>query len=162
MSRTSWWAGVAACGLLAACGSSTGTTDGVAAAPESSSPESSSPDSAPTAAPYPEFGPTDYTYVLRVSCFCADRGAVVVTVQDGQVTSAVERRTGEDAPEYRRLSINDVIDAANKAEADDAARVDVRWPEGLDHPTSVYIDQDEMMADEEIGYAVRDVQVTTG
>ena len=35
--------------------------------------------------------------------------------------------------------------------------VKVEWPEGQDYPSSVFVDQDERMADEEIGYDVSDV-----
>ena len=37
--------------------------------------------------------------------------------------------------------------------------MDVTWPEGGDYPTEVYIDRDERMADEEIGYTLSDVKV---
>jgi len=153
MSITKLCASIAAVGLLAACGDTAGaSSSGVTSTP------TDVPSEHPTAAPYPDFAPTDYTYVLRVSCFCADRGAVVVTVQDGEVTTAVSKGSGATAPKYRRLTINDIIHAANDADAEGAAQVTVKWRRGQDHPTSVYIDQDRNMADEEIGYAIRAVQ----
>lgn len=155
---------LAACVLLTACGSGTGTGEVAAAGGDTASVEPTptvSPTVAPTAAPYPGFEATDYSYVLRVSCFCPDVDPVLVTVEDGQVVSAVDKKTGDDASKYRRLTIDDVIDAANKADAQGAARLDVRWRDGEAYPRSVYIDQDRMMADEEIGYSIRNVQVAS-
>jgi hypothetical protein len=50
----------------------------------------------------------------------------------------------------------DVIKAANNTEA---AQVTVEWPAGQDHPDSVFVDQSRMTIDEEMGYAVSDVDV---
>lgn len=124
-------------------------------------------DPAPTAEPttgtYPAFAPADYAYTLSVSCFCVDAGAPVrITVVDGEVTDAVYTKDGRgvdegtQAPDYRRLTIEEIIAAANDTEA---ASVEVEWPQGQDYPSSVYVDQDEQMMDEEIGYAVSDVVV---
>jgi Family of unknown function (DUF6174) len=125
---------------------------------------SSTPTAAPTVGSYPAFGPADYEYTLTVSCFCPDAGVPVrVTVADGSVTSAVydEKGSGFDqgdpAPDYRGMTINGVIDEVNAAT--DAATVRVKWPEGQDYPSQVWIDQDERMADEEIGYTIADVEV---
>ncbi len=63
-------------------------------------------------------------------------------------------RKGDAAPDYRQLTIQEIVDAANDTEAAD---VQVRWPAGQDYPTSVYVDQNQMTADEEIGYAISDV-----
>ncbi|CAB4734593.1 MAG: hypothetical protein F2667_14710 [Actinobacteria bacterium] len=150
--------------LLGACGTDDGGDD-VAADP---APTSASPTSSPTAEPtvgtYPDFEPSSYSYTLDVSCFCAGLGPVRVVVEDDKVTSAtyVERdraaqiAPGDDAPKYRWITIDDIIDSANDTSA---ARVDVEWPDGQDYPTSVYVDQDEMMADEEMGYTISDVVV---
>jgi hypothetical protein len=154
---------LAAALTLAACGDDSG--DGTATDPGgSTSPTpTASPTAGPTVGTYPPFGPQDYDYTLRVSCFCPDAGVPIsVTVRDGDVTEAVYAESGrgvhagEAVEEYRWLTINDVIDAANDTEADS---VQVTWPDGQDYPTSVYVDQDEMMVDEEIGYAVSDVVV---
>lgn len=124
-------------------------------------------DPAPTAEPttgtYPAFASAHYAYTLSVSCFCVDAGAPVrITVVDGEVTDAVYTKDGRgvdegtQAPDYRRLTIEEIIAAANDTEA---ASVEVEWPQGQDYPSSVYVDQDEQMMDEEIGYAVSDVVV---
>ena len=68
-------------------------------------------------------------------------------------------KAGEPAPEFFEITIDEVIAEAEDAEEAGAARVDVTWPEGSDYPTEVYIDRDERMADEEIGYTLSDVKV---
>lgn len=152
MKRT-MWASIAASLVLVGCGPA--DDDEAAVDP--------TPSSTPTVGTYPDFAPDDYTYTLAVSCFCPDAGEPVrVTVVAGEAVEAVYLEDGravtkgDQAPEYRRLTIDEVIEAANDTEAD---LVKVRWPEGQDYPTSVYVDQDEMMVDEEIGYAVSDVVV---
>jgi hypothetical protein len=116
----------------------------------------------PTVGSYPEFAPDDYSYTLLVTCFCPDAGVPVrVTVEDGQVVEAVYDARGagfdrgEPAPDFRSLSINDVIDALNAATGAETVRVD--WPEGQDYPSEVSIDESSRIADEEIGYTITDV-----
>jgi major membrane immunogen (membrane-anchored lipoprotein) len=138
--------------LVAGCGSA-----GSTAAPSSDR----TPESHPTAAPWPSYDVADYTYTLRTTCFCADRGSpVTVTVRDGKVVEAVYAHrgwghaAGDPAADWQRLTVNDVIAAAN---TEHAAQVVVTWPEGQDYPASVWVDPDAGAADEEFGYSIRDV-----
>ena len=137
---------LAAATLLVGCGNATETT------PETQ------PDPTPThptGPPWPEYAATDYTYTLRLSCFCAYRNPWTVTVEDGKVTSVVNKKTGDPAPDgIGDMTINDIIGAANDVKA---YQVDVKWPEGQDYPASVYVDRDENSVDEEIGYSIKDV-----
>ncbi|MCL8024944.1 DUF6174 domain-containing protein [Nocardioides bruguierae] len=144
-------------------GGSTGTASST---PDPGTDPSTSPTAEPTVGTYPGFGPTSYSYTLVVGCFCPDGGSPVrVTVVDDEVVSAVYLRgggrggveKGQEAPAYRWVSLDDVIDAANDTEAD---QVVVDWPDGQDFPSAVAVDTDERMADEEISYQVRDVEVT--
>lgn len=159
-------AAVLALTVLAACGGEDSSTaedpaDGPSAAESSTAVDGS------TAEPggFPAFAPEDYSYLLEVICYCPLTGPVEVTVEGGEVASAVYARgghglkEGDDAPVFMRKTINDVIDAANDT---DAAEVDVTWPEGQDYPRSVSVDQDNRMVDEEITYIVRRVQVSAG
>ncbi|KRB74925.1 hypothetical protein ASE01_16210 [Nocardioides sp. Root190] len=129
--------------------------------PSASPPTSQAPsDGAGTAArSYPVFAPQNYTYRLEVLCFCPLVGPLAITVADGVVTTATSiggETRGEEAPEYARLTINDVIARANDARV---AAVEVVWPAGQDHPDRVVIDQIEMATDDEVTYTIRDVQV---
>jgi hypothetical protein len=157
--------------LLVGCGSDT-TADSPTAVdptPTSAAPESSTaqpsdqPSDQATVGSYPSYAPEDYTYTLHVSCFCMGAEAGIrVTVEDGEVTDAVYAdddrgvEAGDEVDGYRRLTINDVIDAANNTLA---ARVDVTWPTGQDYPSKVYVDRSERIADEELGYSISDVTV---
>lgn len=161
-------AGLAALALVA-CGSPqtpvvADDPGGTPTTPVPSQETETTPTATPTVGTYPDYVPTYYDYTLQVSCYCIDNAPIRISVRDDEVVSAtyVGPRAreaglrGEEAPEYRRLTIDDVIAAANDT---GAARVDVDWPEGQDFPDSVYVDQDERMADEEVGYTVSDVDV---
>ena len=63
----------------------------------------------------------------------------------------------EHAAELRVSGRLDEVIAA--AETPDAHRVEVDWPEGQDHPSSVAVDPSERAVDEEYGYLVADVEV---
>jgi hypothetical protein len=147
-----------AAGVLAGCGS--GDDDTVATDPAPTQPastEASSPTASPTVGTYPEYANADYTYTLTMQCFCPTGGQpIAVKVVDGEVSSA--EFTGAAAatpvPDSMRLTVNDVIAEANDTTA---AKVEVEWPAGQDWPTSVRVDQDEQMADEETSYELADV-----
>jgi hypothetical protein len=115
---------------------------------------------------WPAYGVENYSYTLRIGCFCIDRGVpVTVTVRDGKVVDAVYvhkgigHAAGAPAAQFMRVTINDIIDAANTRHA---YQVKVRWPDGQDYPTSVWVDKDANMADEEIGYSIHHVTVAQG
>lgn len=147
--------------LLTACGGGDGSDvandPGATSTPEPT-PTEASPTAAPTVGTYPAFAAEDYTYTLALACFCAGGGTPIhVTVEDGEVVDAVYAgdgrgvEAGSPADQFMWVSINDIIDAANDT---GAADVQVDWPAGQDYPNSVYVDRDQMMADEEIGYQV--------
>lgn len=142
-----------------------GPEDEVARDPAPSTPTLSAPsETAPTTTDgLPDFGPHSYSYTLEVTCYCVDAGTPVrVTVVDDEVSEAVYLRggpgvrKGATAGEASHLTIDDII---VRAENPDAATVDVDWPDGQDHPTSVYVDLDERMVDEEVGYRISDVEI---
>jgi hypothetical protein len=147
--------------LVGAC---SGNGGDVAADPEAgdSSPAPTPPTASPTVGTYPAFGSDDYSYTLVVNCFCPDAGEPIrITVTGGKASTAEWVRPaghqGRPVPDYwAALTINDVIKAANNTEA---AQVTVEWPAGQDHPDSVFVDQSRMTIDEEMGYAVSDVDV---
>jgi hypothetical protein len=151
---------------VAACSGDDG--DDIAADPAPTTATSSpSPTAAPTVGTYPAFEATDYTFELTVSCFCLGSGVPIeVTVTDAEVVGAVYGmddsgrggvKQGDPADQAFWLTVNDVIDKANDT---GAARVDVDWPAGQDYPNTVYVDGDEMVADDEVGYTVANVQVS--
>ncbi len=151
--------------VLAGCGGDdddSQTAEDPARTPVAES-DSTDPSEEPTVGSYPEFDEPDYTFVLEQFCFCPIAGPVKVTVEGGEVTSAVVlkgtrggMKKGDDAPEYLWKTINDVIDEANDTES---AQVDVDWPEGQDWPNSVAVDRIEEAVDDEVTYSVRGVEV---
>jgi major membrane immunogen (membrane-anchored lipoprotein) len=151
---------VGAAVLVAGCGTTgAGSLPAAGGTPEPAS--HGTPDPHPTAAPWPHYDVDDYTYRLRTMCFCANRGdPVIVTVRDGKAIDAVYAHrgwghaAGDSAAYWMRLSVNDVIDAANDQHAD---QVRVRWPDGQAYPSSVWVDPDAGAADEEIGYSIGDL-----
>jgi hypothetical protein len=157
---------------LVACGSGDDGDDDVASdpAPTSATPspsETPSPTAEPTVGTYPAFEPTDYTFVLSVSCFCMGAGTPIeVTVEDAEVVGAIYgaddtgrggTKKGDPADQLFWMTINDIIDEANDTEA---AKVDVDWPAGQDYPNSVYVDGDKNIADDETGYTIANVVVS--
>jgi hypothetical protein len=157
--------------LLAACGGG-GATVAHDPAPSptttSGSPSSSTSSSTsapPTSGTYPHYEPADYGFDLVVSCFCAGANTPIrVTVLHAKVVGAVylgdstgrgTEHAGDTADKHYWLTINDVIDAANDTTAQ---KVKVDWPDGQGYPSSVYVDPSRRIADDEIGYAVSNVQ----
>ena len=154
--------------FLVACGDDDGRAAQDPAPSTATSSPSSTPSDEPTAEPtvgtYPPYEPDSYTYHLSVSCFCVGAGVPIkVTVEAGAVVDAVyladdtgrhSVKKGDPADKTFWLTINDIIDAANNTAA---AGVDVEWPEGQDYPSSVYVDEDEKVIDEEVGYTISNV-----
>lgn len=152
-------AALALAALVAGCGSDTG--DGDVTGQEPTSPRGSG---SPTGPPWPEFAHDDYTFVYSSSCFCPDGGVrIAVTVRDGEVVDAVYAEAGPghaagapaDQP-WQQITMDDVIDLAN---TENAATVDVNWPADQDYPDKVWVDRDERMVDEEMGYRIHRVQI---
>jgi ketosteroid isomerase-like protein len=146
---------------LAGC---SGDDDGdTATDPASKSPTTSEPTDPPTVGTYPEFEAANYTYLLEQQCYCPVTGPVKVTVEDGEVTSAVittgghGMKKGSDAPEYLQLTINEVIARANDT---DAAEITVDWPDGQEWPNTVAVDQVANAVDDEVTYVIRGVEVS--
>lgn len=147
---------------LSACGHE---DDGKAADPATDAPTSATTTDAtddtggPATQHWPDFAATDYTYRLEVLCFCPLTGPLEVTVADGEVASATRLTKpgkGKEAPEFARLSINDLIAKANDPKVSEA---EVTWPAGTDHPTKITIDQIENAVDDEVTYTIRNVVV---
>ena len=105
----------------------------------------------------------DYTYSLEMRCYCANQDQRYrITVAGGEVTDVTWATEGDGhavgdpvSDEYARVTIQDIIDEGNDPKA---AQVDVEWPAGQDYPNSIYVDQDRMVADEEVTWVISDVE----
>lgn len=112
-----------------------------------------------------------YTFTYERQCFCTaeTRGPFVVTVTNGQVAS-VRRLAGgmtsdgqpmagpEDTRPENRLRIEDFFALLTGAHRDGAAEVRAVYDARLGFPTSIWIDRDRQMADEEVGYQLSDLR----
>lgn len=85
---------------------------------------------------------------------------VRMTVRNFRVVSIVSQRTGEEIPEPFRdlfLSVDEVFDLIERARAEGAAEIRVRYDEALGYPTETWIDFERLVADEERGFTIRNL-----
>lgn len=106
----------------------------------------------------------DYDYTIQLNAFTSPdyRRPITVSVANGQVSNMTYADTGEAVPADRQAtvpSINDLFSMLRDAYTSNAARVDVTYDPKYGFPSSLYIDQSEMMADEEFGYTVSDLNI---
>ncbi|MEZ5451491.1 MAG: DUF6174 domain-containing protein [Thiothrix sp.] len=97
----------------------------------------------------------DYSFTLERSCFCAEdaRSPINIEVVGGKISSATFKDSGEPVPDelgYNKLTVDDLFDTIQQAIKDGAAQVDVTYDQQYGIPTSIYIDQNRQIADEEV------------
>ncbi len=93
--------------------------------------------------------PASYTMTYRLVCFCPELRATV-TVENGQVVSF--EPMGEITID--ELTVEDLFADIQAAFDQNAARVTATFDAELGYPVDYFIDEDEMIADEEHGYTV--------
>jgi len=93
-------------------------------------------------------GVRSYTYGLTVSCYCPPTTNVKIVVRNGRPTRATPKKLLSQATVPRLFrTIQSAIDRK-------VAKLVVTYgPRGV--PRSIFVDTDEHIADEEIGYIVR-------
>jgi hypothetical protein len=110
--------------------------------------------------------PADYRFTYARSCFCPPqyRGPFDVTVRSGAVADVAYKGEGEpiDRPLTEYQTVDDLFALLAEAYARNAARVDVTYDPATGQPTSFYIDYDEQMADEEVGFTVEPARPVDG
>lgn len=106
--------------------------------------------------------PADYRFTYTRTCFCPPqyRGPFEVTVRGGEVTDVAYKGEGEpvDRPLTEYQTVDDLFALIAEAYERDAARVDAAYDPATGQPTNIYIDYNEQMADEEVGFTVESVQ----
>jgi hypothetical protein len=105
--------------------------------------------------------PSAYTITLFRSCECTAEmtGPVLVTVRDGEVVSRIYTRTGQAVPPGFVVafpSVDGLFAIIDDAHARHAAQVNVEYDPAFGFPTTISIDYDRVMADDEIGYFATD------
>lgn len=104
------------------------------------------------------------SYTAQNSCFCPPdyTRPMNITEQNGRIIDATYADTGEAVPSYIRdglLTMNERFDQLEEAYLSGADRVDVSYDPSLGYPSSVYVDQSFMMADEELSYTIKDLAI---
>ena len=105
---------------------------------------------------------THYSYVLRPLCFCISTGPFRVTVRDDEIVSVVDDGTGEPVtgdPLVLVRTIDQLFVLLDEAWAEDAHVVQAEYDPTYGFPTELWIDYNENVADEELGYQVSEFAV---
>lgn len=104
------------------------------------------------------------SYTAQNSCFCPPdyTRPMNITEQNGKIIDATYADTGETVPSYIRdglLTMDERFDQLEQAYLSDADRIDVTYDPKLGYPSSVYVDQSFMIADEELSYTIKNLAV---
>jgi hypothetical protein len=107
-------------------------------------------------------GPDSYVFTYELNCFCGGPGAppARITVADGQVTGAFLPSRDEQVPEDELAAyptVPDLFDDVEEWLARDPVSARTEFDPGLGHPVDVFVDFEERVADEELGFRTRDL-----
>jgi Family of unknown function (DUF6174) len=105
-------------------------------------------------------GIVDYRYTFRRSCFCGPdvREPAQVVVRGGQIVSVQSVASGAPLDPALYYTVEGLFDLLEDAIDQEAARLSATYDSGLGYPTSGYIDRNEMIADEELGFQSSDLE----
>jgi hypothetical protein len=101
-----------------------------------------------------------YRFELERECFCPPPQAFIVTVTANEISAVTYKVSGEpvSAENIRFLpTINGLFSIIDKAYADKADGVDVKYDGALGYPITTALDYDTQTADDEITYKVSKV-----
>ncbi|MGB0846457.1 MAG: DUF6174 domain-containing protein [Thiolinea sp.] len=103
-------------------------------------------------------------YTTQQSCFCPSEFTRPMNIieSNGQISSATYADTGEAVPDNIKQSLKTIdqrFDELRNAYENGAAQVDVTYDNDRGFPTSVFIDQDRRLADEEISYNITNLAI---
>ena len=110
-------------------------------------------------------GASSYRYQAAWTCFCPREytAFVDVSVVDGRVTQVSFAEAGftGDVPDPERFGpVGELFEFLQDAIGRDAARIDATFHPELGYPVEVFVDFDELLADEELGFMVRSLSAT--
>ena len=106
-----------------------------------------------------EAGLTHYRYTLERSCFCTEeaRRPVDNTFDNGELTSVFHDGSKGEVPDSNQLNVKDMFKLIDEALSRGADDIQVEYDSRLGYPTSIYIDYDQGLADEELSLTVRNL-----
>jgi hypothetical protein len=107
--------------------------------------------------------PTHYSYNLQRSCFCTQEynKPIEIEVLNGTVQQAILLPENTPLPTERKdeaLTVNDLFNLIHKAIDKKAASIEVKYDTQYGFPTTISIDWEKMMADEETYYTASDLK----
>ncbi len=102
---------------------------------------------------------SNYSFTLQRNCFCLPDATrpVNIEVENGKVKSATFADTGEPLPasfDYNSLSVDDLFKQVGDELDSGAEQVDVKYDSVYGYPTSIFINQSDLIADEEVGFSI--------
>lgn len=99
-------------------------------------------------------GLSDYSFVFSRSCFCVfeAREPVTITVRSGNIAAVASVANGSPREASTYQTVEGLFDQIQRAIDQDAASIRAEYDRTRGHPTSVYIDLDQRIADEEISF----------
>lgn len=97
----------------------------------------------------------DYNFVFQVSCYCTEEYTTpkTVSVRDGNIVTVNDLAYSEEI-HMGILSINDLFKEIEKASNQNIAVLETTYDSFYGFPTTLYIDRDKRIADEEMGYSI--------
>ena len=104
-------------------------------------------------------GVDPYSFKLQISCFCTEETTRLkaVKIVNNQITSVNETPYNSDK-HWGVMTISQLFDEIENAERDKVFLLRVEYDQDKGFPNSVYIDREEMMADEEMGYTITNLK----
>ena len=97
----------------------------------------------------------DYSFIFKVSCYCTEEyiRPKTVLVRDGEIIK-VNNIAYSEQMHWGILSIDDLFNEIEKASNQNVALLETTYDSYYGFPTYIYIDRDERISDEEMGYSV--------
>ncbi|MBT3443737.1 MAG: hypothetical protein HN443_01695 [Flavobacteriaceae bacterium] len=99
-----------------------------------------------------------YTYTFQITCFCLIEATLPksVEVSNGKIIT-VNKVAYDSEAHWGVMTIPQLFDRIEQAEENNSFVTEVSYHPEKGYPTSLYIDEEEMMADEEMGYMISDL-----
>ena len=97
----------------------------------------------------------DYSFIFQVSCYCTEEYTTpkTVSVRDGNIVTVNHLAYNEEM-HWGIFSINDLFKEIEKASNQNVAVLETTYDSFYGFPTTLYIDRDKRIADEEMGYSI--------
>jgi len=108
-------------------------------------------------------GATDYTIEQRINCWCLFNGAdYIVRVENRKIVEVKRKSDGQIMPEDQLTlfkTVDQLFELIVANPEDKVALIRVEYDKDYGFPKSIYIDYNEIKADEEMGYETGKLEV---